>query len=321
MYPTFSVVIPTYNQANLLKNALESVLNQTYTDFDVIVVNNHSDDHTLKVVEACNDIRITAINFANEGVIGAGRNRGIEATNGQYVAFLDSDDTWHPTKLEIVHRAIQEDPEAGVFCHDQELMWEGGQNSGLSFYGPPENYRESLHDYLLLVANCLSTSATVVARHYLKQVGLFSEARCLITVEDYDLWIRLSSACRFRFIRDILGVQNFHQASAISNVEMHLQAIQAVLKKHLSEEQRPKGAGPMTLRRRYAKAYYFAGRQHHRKGSVKKPLGYYVRALCTYPFHRRTYAGLSLLFADILLGQTRRKKLVHALFGSSWRWG
>ena len=65
MSPTFSVVIPTYNQANLLKNALESVLNQTYTDFDVIVVNNHSDDHTLEVVEACNDNRITAINFAN----------------------------------------------------------------------------------------------------------------------------------------------------------------------------------------------------------------------------------------------------------------
>lgn len=321
MSPRFSVVIPTYNQANLLQTALESVLNQTYTNFDVIVVNNNSDDHTLDVVQAFNDSRVSAINFANDGVIGAGRNRGIDATKGQYVAFLDSDDTWYPTKLEVVNRAIEEQPEVGVFCHNQELIWEGNLSGGRSSYGPTESYRESLHNYLLLVGNCLSTSATVVSRRYLNQVGLFSEDRCLITVEDYDLWIRLASTCQFRFIKEVLGVQNFRRSSAMSNVEMHMQAAHAILKKHLPEGQNIQGFGSMTLRSRYAKVYYFAARQYHRQGNIKKPLNYYVRALRTYPFHRRTYAAISLLFADIILGLPRRKKLVHALLGSSWKWG
>ena len=148
---------------------LQSVLEHTYADFDVIVVKNYSDDHTLDVVAGFNDSRVKAIDFANQGVIGAGRNRGIQETDGHYVAFLDSDDTWFPEKLEVVHRAIQDDPESGVFCHDQELIWEG-QSGGRSLYGPPDDYKGRLHDYLLLVSNCLSTSATVVARRYLDEL-------------------------------------------------------------------------------------------------------------------------------------------------------
>ena len=99
MAPLFAVVIPTYNQADYLKEAIDSVLAQSFTDFEIVVVNNHSTDNTREVIDSFNDPRITSIDFSNDGVIGAGRNVGIRAAKSDYVCFLDSDDTWYPEKL------------------------------------------------------------------------------------------------------------------------------------------------------------------------------------------------------------------------------
>ncbi|MDP2842393.1 MAG: glycosyltransferase family A protein, partial [Acetobacterium sp.] len=90
--PLVSVVIPTYNHAGFLREALESLVAQTFSDWEALVVNNYSEDDTLDVVEAFNDPRIRVENFRNNGVIGASRNRGIRLSKGKYIAFLDSDD-------------------------------------------------------------------------------------------------------------------------------------------------------------------------------------------------------------------------------------
>ena len=115
MAPTFSVVMPTYNQAEYLKLSLQSVLDRTFRDFDVVVVNNHSTDNTLDVIDQIKDERVKVIDYQNNGVIGAARNVGIKATQGPYVAFLDSDDTWKNNKLEKVAEAIETDPQVGLF--------------------------------------------------------------------------------------------------------------------------------------------------------------------------------------------------------------
>ena len=309
MPPKFSVVIPTYNQADFLKVALRSVLDQTFKDFEVIVVNNNSTDHTLNVVAESGDARINLINFENHGIIGAARNVGINASQGDYVAFLDSDDTWYPNKLERVAKVIDADPEVGLLCHNQEIIRDG-ETAKLSSYGPPERLRYSLHDYLMLVGNCISTSATVVARNYLVQVGFFSEEEALVTVEDYDLWVRLSDLCRFHFIRDVLGTQHFHSSSSSANAELHLRSTLAILEKHhkeLEEKQRPYSKG--ALRLRYAKAFFSAARQYHRRGALRNAFGYYARTIRANPLYRMPYVGMGLLFADVLLGQARRKKI------------
>ncbi|NDF83787.1 MAG: glycosyltransferase family 2 protein, partial [Actinobacteria bacterium] len=98
--PRVSVVIPTFNHAKLLKRALDSVVAQTFDNWEAIVVNNFSADETIDVVRSFNDDRITLINFSNNGIIAASRNQGIKAARGQYLAFLDSDDKWYPEKLE-----------------------------------------------------------------------------------------------------------------------------------------------------------------------------------------------------------------------------
>ena len=98
--PKVSIVIPTYNQANLLKLALESVRAQTESDWEAVIVNNFSEDHTREVVQAFDDQRLRLIDFRNHGVIGASRNRGIKESRSEWVAFLDSDDLWESEKLE-----------------------------------------------------------------------------------------------------------------------------------------------------------------------------------------------------------------------------
>jgi glycosyltransferase involved in cell wall biosynthesis len=123
--PFFSVVIPTYNQADFLRSALASVLGQTFEEFEVIVVNNKSTDATLGVIAEFGDPRVKVIDFQNHGVIGAARNVGIRASRAPYVAFLDTDDTWSNNKLERI-AAFEDDPEIGLVCHDQEVFAAAG---------------------------------------------------------------------------------------------------------------------------------------------------------------------------------------------------
>jgi glycosyltransferase involved in cell wall biosynthesis len=302
-------VIPTYNQADFLEVALQSVLGQTVQDIEVIVVNNHSTDHTLEVIGRLDDDRVRVINYHNGGIIGAARNMGIQAASATYVAFLDSDDTWHSNKLEMVAKVFKDDPAIGLVSHNQEIVRDG-QVVKRSHYGPPSSFRGSLTDYLLQVGNCISTSATVVARSLLNQVGCFSEDPALVTVEDYDLWLRLSTVCEFRLMPEVLGIQNFYQGSYSSNAELHLRSTLAVLDKHLIESKEAKRALPKrAIRRRHANAYFGAARQYHRRGEFKKPLGYYTRCLRKYPLFGMAYAGLALLFVDQLMGIDRRKKI------------
>ena len=318
MSPKFSVVIPTYNQADFLKVALRSVLDQTFQDFEVIVVNNHSTDHTLDAIAEAGDGRVEVINFENHGVIGAARNVGINASRGDYVAFLDSDDAWYPKKLEKVAEVIAADPNVGLVCHDQDIFRDGHKTT-VARTGPLSDSGGEVYDYLLLRSNCVSTSSAVVARRYLAEVGNFSEDPGLATSEDYDLWLKLSRACRFHFIHEVLGVYNYHPAGASAKVELHLKSVLAVLEKHSNQSPIVHQRGfKRAIRRHYARAFYGAARQYHRTGDFKRTVAYYGRALRTYPLDLRTYGALTLLIIDLLMGQTRRRKVLQTIRPGSW---
>ena len=327
---TFSVVIPTYNHAEFIKDAVDSVLEQTFQDFEVIVVNNFSTDHTLEVLGQIEDPRFQVINFQNNGVIGTGRNVGIKASEGEYIAFLDSDDTWFPNKLEKVAEAIKEDPEVGLICHDQDLL-RNDVIAKRTHYGPPPGFRGSMFEMILFVGNGPSTSATVVSRSALEEVGCFSEDTDLITTEDYDLWLKLSKVCRFKFLNENLGTHYYHMGGVSANFEIHLRNTLNVLDRHcpsLLESPTPYPKGP--IRRRYAKAFYGAARQAQRNGlesthqgrrALIKAAINYARCLRKHPFYLRAYAGLVLLLGDLVLGQARRRKLAQAVWGPASHWG
>ena len=285
--PLVSIVIPTYNHAPMLQRALATVVEQKYQNWNAIVVNNFSSDNTLEVVAAFNDPRIQCVNFRNNGVIGASRNEGIALATGKYVAFLDSDDTWFPTKLEKCVEILESGSD--LVCHAEYWIDESGK-SRLVAYGPSE---AATHHNLIYKGNRISTSATVVRATLLKEVNGFDVSPQLISTEDYDLWIRLAAKSdKFAFISEPLGEYHRHDNNVSANIEKHLAAELALLAKHFSANTRFENM--VARRRRKALAYYGAGRSLHRTRKHFLALQKYSHSLVIWPLSLRLYAAVML---------------------------
>ena len=185
--PLVSVIIPTYNRGWILKEAVDSVLSQDFTDFELIVVDDGSTDNTQDILNSYKkDIIVLKQN--NKGVSSA-RNRGIASASGKYIAFLDSDDFWLPQKLSTQLDFFNTNPEA-LICQTEEKWIRKGVRVN------PKNRHRKLSGnifeqsiYLCLV----SPSAVMLKRNLFEKTGMFDEN--LPACEDYDMWLRVS--CRY----------------------------------------------------------------------------------------------------------------------------
>ena len=295
--PAISIVIPTYNHAEYLQQALHSVVDQTFHNWEAIIVNNFSDDATLQIIEQFNEPRFRVINFRNQGVIAASRNEGIRNSLAPVIAFLDSDDTWYQDKLSKCMSEFENG--ADVVCHGENWINDSSVPRAI-FYGPAE---KATYRNLLFRGNCISTSATLVNKEVLEQLSGFSENPSFITAEDYELWMRISIATtKFVFIHEILGEFQRHGKSASSSVDKHLAAEIAVINHHV-EQMRPSFLVLTRARHRRAKAFYSAGRTHMRGGSTGSALSFFAKALFQSPIFFRTYIAITLT----LINSFRRK--------------
>jgi glycosyltransferase involved in cell wall biosynthesis len=219
--PLVSVIIPSYNHASYIGKAIQSVLNQTYSNLEIIVVDNHSQDNTLKVINSFNSkVQIRFMEIRNNGVIAASRNMGIKEARGEWIAFLDSDDTWLPEKIEKVVAAASSGLGFDVVCHNEYKVFENLPERKELRHGP---YVNDFYKALLTGGNRLSTSATVVRRSFLEINKLhFNEAVEFVTVEDYALWLDLARAgARFKFIEDFLGEYFIHSSNNSGSLQRH----------------------------------------------------------------------------------------------------
>jgi glycosyltransferase involved in cell wall biosynthesis len=182
-----SVIIPTYNRGWILRDAIDSVLGQTYADVELIVVDDGSTDRTPDILNSYGD-RLRVIRQANQGV-SAARNRGIDNTSGPLIALLDSDDIWLPKKLAVQIDFFKRNP-AALICQTEEIWIRNGLrvNPGKRHRKPSGMIFEPSLELCLV-----SPSAVMVRRELLEDVGLFDES--LPACEDYDLWLRVG--CRF----------------------------------------------------------------------------------------------------------------------------
>ena len=182
--PAVSVIIPTYNRAWMLKEAIDSVLAQDFTDFELIAVDDGSTDDTGQVLAAY-DQKVIALHQSNRGV-SAARNRGIGAASGQLIAFLDSDDLWLPHKLSTQVDFFHSNPDAVI--NQTEETW---IRNGVRVNPKTRHHKFSGMIFEKSLALCLvSPSAVMMRRSLFDEVGLFDED--LPACEDYDLWLRLS---------------------------------------------------------------------------------------------------------------------------------
>jgi glycosyltransferase involved in cell wall biosynthesis len=217
---SFSVVIPTYNHADFLRDALQSVINQNHSLWEAIVIDNHSSDHTDQVIKSFNDPRITVHKINNNGVIGASRNLGIKLANYDWIAFLDSDDIWYPEKLSEVCKFLSTNTKYDVISTDEFKVFHHNEKKKLLYYGP---LPKDAYKFMLCYGNRLSPSATVVKKSLLIDHNIyFNESIDFITVEDYDFWLNLAFArARFKFIPSIQGEYLVHLSNNSGREDIH----------------------------------------------------------------------------------------------------
>lgn len=181
-----SVIIPTYNRGNLIARALDSVLAQTFKDFDVTIIDDGSTDNTKEVIKPYEG-KVNYI-YQKNGGISAARNRGIAESTGQYIAFLDSDDYWAPQKLEVQSKVLDDHPKVGIVYGRMPIVNEHGDVLGMKPNGVSgKNFQE-----LLRVWGDLPTSSVMTRRECFERVGVFDNN--LPPMEDIDMWLRIAHA-------------------------------------------------------------------------------------------------------------------------------
>ncbi len=190
--PLISVVIPVYNGEKTIRETLESLLNQTFKDFEAIVINDGSQDATLDVVASFKDSRIKVFSYPNSGP-SASRNRGIALASGEYISFLDADDLWTSDKLEAQLQALQAYPEAALAYSWTDFINESNQFLRRGSY---INVTGDVYKHLLLTDFLENGSNPLVRKKALEEVGEFDES--LTHGEDWDMWLRL--AVRYPFV-------------------------------------------------------------------------------------------------------------------------
>jgi len=206
----FSVVIPTYNRASFIGKSLGSVLKQSYPHFEVIVADDGSDDDTANIVSNHDDKRVRYLYHPNHGVSYA-RNRALEISRGEFIAFLDSDDRWTGDKLERTADNIMASPGIKIF-HTEEIWFKNGKLL------PQKDKHTKPTGYVYknaLPLCCISISTAVIHREVFDKTGLFDEN--LEACEDYDFWLRATSRYEVKLIPESLTIKDGGRKDQLSS--------------------------------------------------------------------------------------------------------
>lgn len=206
--PLVSVVIPTYNYASYLSSALQSVLDQTYTNWEAIVIDNHSTDNTDEVMAGFSNPRITYLKIHNNGIIAKSRNAGIKAAKGEWVAFLDADDLWTPNKLEVCVGKINSNID--IIYHPLKII--GRELTPVEKSFKDRELKQPITLDLILNGNPISNSSVLVRKKIIDCIGGLDESQQIVGCEDYDAWLRISEISNgFFALKEVLGAYSAHQ--------------------------------------------------------------------------------------------------------------
>lgn len=210
--PLISVIIPTFNNETTIRETINSVLNQTWKNLELIVINDGSQDSTLDIINSIKDSRLKVFSYPNAGVA-ASRNRGISQAKGEFISFLDADDLWTIDKLEAQLKALQKNPQADVAyswidhidCNNQFLR------AGPRYTVNGDVYAE------LLKSNFIANGSNILVRtQALKEIGDFNKD--FTPAEDWDMYLRLAKRYHFVAVPYPQILYRITSTSASSNV-------------------------------------------------------------------------------------------------------
>ncbi len=211
--PTISVIVPAYNAEKTILETITSVLNQTFTDFELLVINDGSTDRTLELLSTVKDQRLKIFSYPNGGVSVA-RNRGITHASGEFIAVLDADDLWTVDKLELQLAALQEHPEAGLAYSWAYYMDEQGKSIQPS---EPVYFEGNVYAQLLVNDFVVSCSNCLMRRQTIDSVGEFDQE--VAGAADWDYWLRVALQWPFVVVPKHQVYYRVSVGSMQSNVE------------------------------------------------------------------------------------------------------
>jgi glycosyltransferase involved in cell wall biosynthesis len=279
--PKVSVIIPTYNRAHLISETIKSVLDQTFQDFEIVVIDDGSTDNTREVVDSFQDPRIRYIYQDNQGAVVA-RNNAILASKGEYISYLDSDDALMENALEKHVEVLDRHPEVAFSYGQVYNVDENGRI--INLYKPPYKHsyvregKEEIRD--LIFGNYIS--AETIRRSCLDEAGGFDTA--FIVAEDRELWVRLAKRWSVAYIAEPLIKYRRHTSSIMSTI-----GIEKVERSHiliLEEIFTDEVMGPLFSRLRpsaYSNLYFQLGGSYYNRRDMKKSRQYLYLAMKTYP--------------------------------------
>lgn len=281
--PMVSVILPTYNRSAILGKSIKSVLDQTFQDFELIIVDDGSNDNTADVVKKFEDKRIKYIKKQTNKGAASAMNTGIRTSKGYFVSIQNSDDIWLPEKLETEIKAFQKaGPRVGVVYVGAYRIF-----NGKKFYVPSPRVKKKegkIHNQIL--KGNFVNGLSLIKKDCLEKVGLYDDS--LPGLEDWELYIRLSKYYDFKFVDRPLIMAKFSPDSLSIVPSISIDSTKMILKKHFKEFNRNKKALSMN--------YGLLGYWSFLDGEIKIGRKYYKKAIKLQPFKLQFYPPLIISF-------------------------
>ena len=310
-----SIVIPLYNKKGLITRTLRSVINQTFQDFEIVIVDDGSTDGSVDVVKEINDSRIRIISQENQGVSVA-RNTGIQEAKSDYVALLDADDEWFPDFLENLIDLIEKYPECQFFASKYELRDEKGGVIPIILNKIPFEGESGILSNYFEVATCSSpplwSSTICFTKEAIRSVGGFPEG--IKVGEDLLTWAKL--ACKYKIVYSLRVLAAYYfeapahnpPSKAVSNASDY------VGNELLKLFKEPENAGNKYLKRYVALWYKMRLNMYVRSGKKKKAYNAFLKSVRYNPFEIKTYVWLFLNILPHSLAQKIFYKYRYFIF-------
>lgn len=316
--PKVTVVIPAYNAMTYLPETLDSVLKQTFVDFEALIVNDGSSDRIVTWASEITDSRVKLISQSNQG-LSAARNTGIVHAQGEYVAFLDADDLWEPTKLEKQVHCLDSKPEVGLVYTWTLLVDQQGRSTGTVTASHTEG---NVWEKLLLGDVIGSGSSAMIRRICFETVGLFDTE--LSSIEDCDMWVRIAACYPLAVIKEVLVYYRQHFTNMSKDYNKMMQNSRLKIEKKFQNVPfellylRPRAYGHAFL--------WLAWKIMFDGGDPEKASYFSQQAILHYPQMKYSAKFLRLQFVLILVrlfgsdSYTQLKNLTHKLRGGVFQY-
>ncbi len=282
--PKFSVVIPAYNSGKYLSEAIESVLSQTFQDWELLIVDDGSTDNTKNIIEGYTKRYPQKVKYFYQKNAGtsAARNRGIKAAKGEWIAFLDADDIWLSGKLELHMACFSECPEADLFYTNATMVKYDKSRKWPYIHEKEFNFKPSEMYVRILIRNFIPFSSVVVQKSVLEAVGGFDEA--IRFCEDTDLLLRLAKKCVFRYINSIQMIYRVSPGSKNTQLENRYRAIIRYLNTYFDPKSIVSGKIRRAITRRLAASHYKLGYILYEGNQFQEARSNFQKSLLIWPF-------------------------------------